>query len=66
MHRRSRLIYFGLIISLFSTLACVNGPQNGTSQPATQSPSGDTGRKVKIGFSMATLKEERWQRVHER
>ncbi len=65
MQRRPRLIHLALIISLISTFACVNGPQDGTSQPAAATPGSDPGRRVKIGFSMATLKEERWQRDHD-
>jgi D-xylose transport system substrate-binding protein len=50
---RSKLSIF-LICATFIT-ACVQAPTN-------QSGPDDAGRKVKIGFAMDTVKEERWQR----
>ena len=46
---------FALLIS-----ACVQAPQ-GTNTGQTNAPR-DPNKKLKIGFSMATVKEERWQR----
>lgn len=41
---------------------CVNAP-DAANKPATNgAPGGDPNKKIKIGFSMATVKEERWQR----
>jgi D-xylose transport system substrate-binding protein len=46
-----------LLLALLSTSACVKGPNQGnTGRSAKQ------GGPVRIGFSMDTLKEERWQR----
>lgn len=53
-----------LIGSLLFAVACVSGPQGqnaGGSCPAKTKKSGP----VKIGFSMDTVKEERWQRDRE-
>ena len=47
------------VLTAVLTNACVNAPQNGSS-PAGQTQ--NTGGKVKIGFAMDTVKEERWQR----
>src|SRR6266404_1238339 len=47
-------------ILIFAALVTV-----GCSRPASEKPaagSGGTGKKVRIGFSMDTLKEERWHR----
>jgi D-xylose transport system substrate-binding protein len=60
MHRFLTLAAF--LLALLVT-ACVEQPQqnaNQTSGNTTQS--GGTNRKIKIGFAMATVKEERWQR----
>ena len=48
----------------FSMLGCVNAPPETANKPAGNAPAanGDPGKKIKIGFSMATVKEERWQR----
>jgi D-xylose transport system substrate-binding protein len=55
----------GILIVLISTLAmaCANGPQQtgGTNANAAKDPN----RRLKIGFAMDTLKEERWQRDHD-
>src|SRR4051794_8006388 len=53
----------GIAILLLLTLSCAtnqSGPNANIG--AAQSSSGDPNHRVKIGFSMATLKEERWQR----
>lgn len=42
--------------------ACVTAP---TEQGQTNAGPKDPNRKLKIGFSMATLKEERWKRDHD-
>jgi D-xylose transport system substrate-binding protein len=55
--------YFGLFLMLVTVASCVSEPARNAALPAnagTQSPV--AGRKVKIGFAMATLKEERWVR----
>src|SRR6476620_4222516 len=53
----------GILFVLISALAmaCTNAPQSGGSTNAAKDPN----RKLKIGFAMDTLKEERWQRDHD-
>lgn len=51
----TRLIPLSLLAMLLFA-ACVKGPQTGAGRSAKQ------GGPVRIGFSMDTLKEERWQR----
>ncbi len=48
-----------LIIASFAAISCGGGVQN---QPGSNVKSGDSGKKTKIGFAMATVREERWQR----
>jgi D-xylose transport system substrate-binding protein len=57
-----RKITLVLILAvLCATAACVNTPPAGNSTGATNAPPNTSG-KVKIGFAMDTVKEERWQR----
>ena len=58
---KSKLFLLGVIVFLIS--ACVRAPQPGgtNSQAGTNQASGP----IKIGFSMATLEEERWVRDKE-
>jgi D-xylose transport system substrate-binding protein len=49
-----------LILAAFLMSACVQSPTTGNNA-ATNSPAPANG-KIKIGFAMATVKEERWQR----
>jgi len=55
-----------LIVLTFSCLAAFSActsSENGVANATVSSPAGgDASRRVKIGFAMATLKEERWQR----
>lgn len=54
-----------MLACAFSMLGCVGAPQDSANKPAGNAPAangGDAGKKIKIGFSMATVKEERWQR----
>jgi D-xylose transport system substrate-binding protein len=56
-----------LTLSVCFISGCVsNAPQNssGTTSAVNKSAK-DPNRKLKIGFSMATVKEERWQRDHD-
>src|SRR5205085_3481702 len=58
--RNAKALTLSLVASAFLFAGCVSGPQ----QQATGN-CGDKSKKtgpVKIGFSMDTLKEERWQR----
>ncbi|MBA2606749.1 MAG: hypothetical protein H0U96_07765, partial [Acidobacteria bacterium] len=52
---------------LFFITSCVNAPQETANKTATgvgntSTGNGDPNKKVKIGFAMDTVKEERWQR----
>jgi len=55
----------GILFVLISTLAiaCTNGPQQTANTGANTAK--DPNRRIKIGFAMDTLKEERWQRDHD-
>ena len=58
-----RKLFSAIFLSL--PLACVQAPEQATSTAAsteTTSTAAQAGRPVRIGFSMDTLKEERWQR----
>jgi len=54
---RTRVILTGAVLLTMLTVACVSGTQTSTSQKK-KGPN----ETVRIGFSMDTLKEERWQR----
>jgi len=56
-----------LFICFLFVAACVEGPQQpaATGNTAQNSATTANNGKIKIGFSMATLKEERWQRDRE-
>ena len=55
-----RLLFLLLVSAL--TFSCAGTPQQQTNSGAKPA---DSNKKVKIGFSMATVKEERWQRDRE-
>jgi D-xylose transport system substrate-binding protein len=55
---RLKLLVF--LIFAFFIAACVQAPKEQGNTPANKTA--DPNKKVKIGFSMATVKEERWQR----
>lgn len=57
MRMSLKLLSFIILTAIFIS-ACVQSPQNST----TTNNSGPANGKVKIGFAMATVKEERWQR----
>lgn len=56
---RLKLLVFLAFAILLS--ACVQAPQNATNSAQSNSPA-DPNKKIKIGFAMDTVKEERWQR----
>jgi D-xylose transport system substrate-binding protein len=58
---RARLILMGALLSLALTAACVSGPKTNPGGMKKKGPN----ETVRIGFSMDTLKEERWQRDKE-
>ncbi|MDM7923386.1 MAG: substrate-binding domain-containing protein [Pyrinomonadaceae bacterium] len=49
-----------LVFSALFLVSC-EGPASSSTANATNS-AGSTGKKIKIGFAMATVREERWQR----
>ncbi len=57
---KAKIIFFSLLVSaLMLAAACVKAPnEQGGNSPTANKPDGE----IKIGFSMATLKEERWQK----
>jgi D-xylose transport system substrate-binding protein len=57
-----RILALALLTLAFIAAACVNTPQNNTTG---NSQTNNANRKTKIGFAMATVKEERWQRDRE-
>jgi D-xylose transport system substrate-binding protein len=54
-----RILTLALLTLAFISAACVNTPQNNTTG---NGQTNNANRKTKIGFAMATVKEERWQR----
>ena len=60
--------FFTLLVALcaLTLTACVGAPQEGASTATnTNAPATAANGKIKVGFSMDTLKEERWQRDKE-
>ena len=59
-----KLKVFFLLITASLIASCVSAPQNAGNTAQINSPqkNNDPNRKIKIGFAMDTLKEERWQR----
>ena len=53
------LTFLSLTLCLLFAASCVSAPQD---QPGAGNKTKDPNRKLKIGFSMDTVKEERWQR----
>ncbi len=54
---------FVLLTCALFFAACVGAPSEQTSGNKTQTNTGsDPNKKIKIGFAMDTVKEERWQR----
>lgn len=61
------LVFLSLLVSVAVISGCVSAPQQGANTSSSNAPGSGTttGKRVKIGFAMATLKEERWQRDKE-
>ena len=57
-HLRKAVFLALFLLSLFLLSSCVQTRQDNSANPATQNKSG----KIRIGLSMDTLKEERWQK----
>ncbi len=58
---KAKLFFVTVLFALFS--ACASGPVEPTS--TANSGTKTAGSRIKIGFAMDTLKEERWQRDHD-
>ncbi|MGI8639184.1 MAG: sugar ABC transporter substrate-binding protein [Pyrinomonadaceae bacterium] len=54
-----------LVLTTIFAFACVNAPTENTANKPTSQSKNDPNRKIKIGFAMDTLKEERWKRDHD-
>lgn len=66
MQKMRSLFYIGLVFAMFAVSACETAPTSNTSNQAANSGAAkDPNRRLKIGFAMATVKEERWQRDRE-
>ncbi|MBZ4646598.1 MAG: D-xylose transport system substrate-binding protein [Petroclostridium sp.] len=51
-----------MTVAIFAACAKNPGQSTGSDKPAASTEKPDAGKKIKIGLSMDTLKEERWQR----
>ncbi|MGI8556513.1 MAG: substrate-binding domain-containing protein, partial [Pyrinomonadaceae bacterium] len=60
MRRMKNLLFLMFVFALAAISGCVNAPKEGGSSAAS-----DPNKKIKIGFAIATLKEERWARDKE-
>src|SRR4051812_23923822 len=62
--QRLKVLLSLILVCVFSFAGCTNAPQNANNATNnTQTAANkDPNRKIKIGFSMATVREERWQR----
>ena len=68
MRKIKGFVLLNLIFGLLALSGCVSAPpsgQNNTTSTSSNGQTSTTGKKVKIGFAMDTLKEERWQRDKE-
>lgn len=69
MQKIKGFLLLNLATFLLVMSGCVNAPQQGTNNTTSTGSNSQTatnsGKKVKIGFAMDTLKEERWQRDKE-
>ena len=59
--RYTKALTLSLLFTTALTIACVSGTQQANNGGTARKPKGPN-EPVKIGFSMDTLKEERWQR----
>lgn len=66
MFKFKGFVLLAIIAAISIISACVSAPQNPTGNTANSgATTADPNKKVKIGFSMDTVKEERWQRDRE-
>lgn len=59
---RRLLTILSLTFALFFAASCVSAPQDQTTANGAANKAKDPNRRLKIGFAMDTVKEERWQR----
>jgi D-xylose transport system substrate-binding protein len=59
-----KLFSFLILTAIFIS-ACVQSPTQPNTTTTTNSNAAPSDKKIKIGFAMATVKEERWQRDHD-
>lgn len=59
-----KLLSLLFLVAMFIS-ACVTAPTENPTNNTTSSAKSDPNKKVKIGFAMDTLKEERWKRDHD-
>lgn len=57
-----KLLAFILSAAMLIATACTMPSKNDATTSSQANNSGQSGKQIKIGFSMATVKEERWQR----
>ena len=57
-----KVLAFVLAAVAFASMACTMPSNNSTTSTSQTNKVSDPGKKIKIGFAMATVKEERWQR----
>lgn len=59
-----KLIFVFALALAFALFGCVGAPPETANKPANggSAPTADPSKKIKIGFAMDTVKEERWQR----
>ncbi len=65
MQKIKGFLLLNLFLAILAISGCVTAPQEqakNTTPAANSNGQTTTGKKIKIGFAMATLKEERWQR----
>ena len=57
-----KLTVFFMLALAFALVGCAGAPPETANKPATNNAPADPNKKIKIGFAMATVREERWQR----
>ncbi len=62
---RNKFFTLFILFVAFMSAACVSAPQDGASTSTDTAAPTTAGGKIKVGFSMDTLKEARWQRDKE-
>ncbi len=58
----SKFITVFVLALAFAFIGCVNAPSDGTNRTVGSNAPAEPNKKIKIGFAMDTVREERWQR----